>query len=134
MDGTMLILTIRTDKPEAEIGLFESEAKLSYSKWPAHRQLAETIHAKIRELLESQGRGLVDLAAVAVFKGPGSFTGLRIGITVANTLADSLDVPIVSETGEDWIEAAVRRLAAGDNEHIALPEYGALPHITEPKK
>jgi tRNA threonylcarbamoyladenosine biosynthesis protein TsaB len=130
----MLILTIRTDKPEAELGLFEKDAKLSYSKWPAHRQLAETIHAKIKELLESQGRGLDDVGAVAVFKGPGSFTGLRIGITVANTLADSLDLPIVSETGDEWIKKAARRLAGGENEHIVLPEYGAQPHITEPRK
>lgn len=130
----MLILTIRTDKPEAELGLFDGGTKLSYSKWQAHRELAETIHSKIKELLESQNRGLEDLQAVAVFKGPGSFTGLRIGISVANTLADSLDLPIVSETGENWIKQACQRLESGQNEHIALPEYGAEPKTTEPKK
>ena len=33
----MLLLTIRTDKPEAELGLFDSDTKLAYFTWPAHR-------------------------------------------------------------------------------------------------
>ncbi len=130
----MFILTIRTDKPEAELGLFDNGNKLAYSTWPAHRQLAETIHLKIKELLESQGRALDDLGGIAVYKGPGSFTGLRIGLSVANTLADSLKLPIVSETKDTWLENACARLEKGENEEIALPEYGAEPHITKPKK
>lgn len=130
----MFILTIRTDKPEAEIGLFENDNKIAYSVWPAHRQLAETIHLKIKELLESQARELQDLNGVAAYKGPGSFTGLRIGLSVANTLSDSLNVPIVSETGKEWLALACKRLQKGDNEKIALPEYGAKPHITQQKK
>jgi tRNA threonylcarbamoyladenosine biosynthesis protein TsaB len=130
----MLILTVRTDKPDAELGLFEDAVKLAYSTWPAHRQLAETIHFKIKELLESQDHGLSDLAAIAVFKGPGSFTGLRIGMSVANTLADSLAIPIVSNGGEDWIKKAAARLLNGEDEKIALPEYGAPAKTTVPKK
>lgn len=130
----MLILTIRTDKPEAEIGLFKDADKLAYSIWPAHRQLAETIHLKIKEVLESQDCQLQDLSGLAVYKGPGSFTGLRIGLSVANTLADSLGIPIVSEGNENWIGVARDRLGKGDNEHIALPEYGAEPHITKQRK
>jgi tRNA threonylcarbamoyladenosine biosynthesis protein TsaB len=130
----MFILTLRTDKPEAELGLFDGKAKLAYSTWPAHRQLAETIHLKIKELFESQGRALSDLNGIAIYKGPGSFTGLRVGLSVANTLADSLNLPIVSETGEKWIEQACVRLQKGENEQIALPEYGAEPHITKQKK
>jgi len=84
--------------------------------------------------LESQGRQLKDLNGIAIYKGPGSFTGLRIGLSVANTLADSLNLPIVSETGESWIEQACTRLQKNENEHIALPEYGAEPHITKQKK
>ncbi len=49
----MIILTIRTDKPEAEIGLYDGEQQLAYEMWSAHRQLAETIHTKIKELLDS---------------------------------------------------------------------------------
>jgi tRNA threonylcarbamoyladenosine biosynthesis protein TsaB len=129
----MLILTIRTDKPEAEIGLFQQADTLVYSTWQAHRQLAETIHAKIRELLESQGRQLADVGGIIVFKGPGSFTGLRIGLSVANALAYSLRVPIVSATGNKWLEIGRQRLDQAADEQLALPEYGSLPHVTAPK-
>lgn len=130
----MLILTIRTDKPTAEVGLFEGADKLAYSVWPAHRELAETIHLKIKELLGSGDRGLKDLQGIAVYKGPGSFTGLRIGISVANALADSLDIPVMSSTGTDWIETACGSLMKGRDEQIVLPEYGAPAKTTPPKK
>jgi tRNA threonylcarbamoyladenosine biosynthesis protein TsaB len=129
----MLILTIRTDKPEAEVGLFDGGSKLAYSTWPAHRQLAETIHLKVKELLESQNRSLADLDGLVVFKGPGSFTGLRIGLSVANALAYGLRIPIVSVTGANWLEKGSRAIKQGQDEQIILPKYGAPPHITLPK-
>jgi tRNA threonylcarbamoyladenosine biosynthesis protein TsaB len=129
----MLTLTIRTDRPEAELGLFRDDEQLAYFTWLADRQLAETIHLKIKELLESQDLSLKGLQGIVVFKGPGSFTGLRIGLSVANALADSLQVPIVAESGKNWISKSQLRLIKGDNEHIALPHYGSPPHITLPK-
>lgn len=128
----MLILTIRTDKPEAEIGLFEDNKKLKYEIWTAHRQLAETLHSKIRYLLEDIGYDWNDIEGIICFKGPGSFTGLRIGLSVANALADSLSVPICSATGKDWIEQANTDLLAGKNVKLIVPNYGAEPHITKP--
>lgn len=130
----MLILTIRTDKPEAEAGLYDGDQQLVYYKWPAHRKLAETIHASINKLLSAQERGLHDIEGIIAFKGPGSFTGLRIGLSVANTLAYTCDIPIVSAGSDDWIKLGLARLQDGDNDRVALPEYGAPPHITLPRK
>ena len=130
----MLVLTIRTDKPEAELGLFSGSDKLAYSAWLAHRQLAETIHIKIKELLESQGHSLDDLEGMLVYEGPGSFTGLRIGISVANTLAYSLNIPIIAATGEAWLQTGIQAIHDGQNQRIVLPEYGSPPHITTPRK
>ncbi len=130
----MLILTIRTDKPEAEVGLYDNEKKLNYITWLAHRELSSTIHIKIKQILEQNAKELKDLEGIAVFKGPGSFTGLRIGISVANALSYALKIPIVSEEGKSWISKGVKDLNNGKNDKIALAEYGALPNITKPRK
>lgn len=130
----MLIITIRTDKPEAEIGLFNDQEQLAYFTWQAHRELAETLHQKIDDLLTDNQKKLKDIQGVVVFKGPGSFTGLRIGITVANALAYSLNVPIVSNEDPDWLQTGIKRLLDDESEAVAQPEYGALPHITPQKK
>lgn len=131
----MFILTIRTDKPEAEIGLFEGETQIAYRVWYAHRELSVTLLAEIEALLDSQGKTCHDLQGIVGFAGPGSFTGLRIGLTVANTLAYGLQVPIVGAAHEEqWIQRGIARLASGDYDQLALPEYGAPVHITQQRK
>jgi len=130
----MIILTIRTDKPEAEIGLFDNETKLAYEAWHAHRELAETIHKKIVMLLNGSGKTFADLGGIVAYQGPGSFTGLRIGLTVANTLAYAQNIPIVASATDDWIPLGIARLQVGENDKIALPEYGSEAHITQQKK
>lgn len=130
----MLTLTIRTDKPESEIGLFDDGKKLVYEKWQAHRQLAETIHEKITDVLRVHLNDWSEIQGIVVYKGPGSFTGLRIGLSVANALANSYDLPIVGTTGEDWVQEGISSLLAGQGAKVALPDYGAPVHITVPKK
>jgi tRNA threonylcarbamoyladenosine biosynthesis protein TsaB len=130
----MIILTLRTDKPDAEIGLYDGRAQIAYIAWEAHRQLAETIHLKIAELLSANGYELNKLRGIVVFQGPGSFTGLRIGITVANALADALKLPIVGTARVDWIDDGIDQLMNGKDDKLVLPEYGALPNVSTPKK
>lgn len=130
----MLILTIRTDNPEAELGLFDGEIQLGYLTWHAHRELSDTIHKKLDELLSAHGKRLENLEGIVAFQGPGSFTGLRIGLSVANALAYGLGVPIVATTGEQWTAGGIRALQSGKNEHLAMPEYGAEANITKQKK
>lgn len=130
----MLVLTVRTDKPEAEVGLFKGSAQLAYITWHAHRELSITLHQKIQELLASVSMTVADIDGIVGFAGPGSFTGLRIGLTVANAFAYSLQKPVVAVTGDDWIAAGINRLQKGESIGIALPEYGAPVHITQQKK
>lgn len=129
----MLIITFRTDKPEAEIGLYENDKQLAYEVWVAHRELAETLHGKIKMLLDNQSKTIKDIEGIVAFQGPGSFTGLRIGLTVANTLAYALHVPIVGSAEPQWLESGIASLLAGKGGKLALPEYGAPVHITTPK-
>jgi tRNA threonylcarbamoyladenosine biosynthesis protein TsaB len=129
----MILLTIRTDKPESELGLYDGNKQLAYKTWEAHRQLAETLHLEIAKILQSQGLEISNIQAVVVYKGPGSFTGLRIGMSVANALAYSMQVPIVAESGE-WIEQGIKRLNKGQSDKVAIPNYGEPARTTTQKK
>ena len=129
----MLILTIRTDKPEAEVGIFDGQQQLEYVVWHAHRELSVTIHQKIMDLLIRHGKTMNDLQGIVGFAGPGSFTGLRIGLTVANGLAYGLHIPVVTSQTDDWIKVGITRLLSVDADQRAIPEYGAPVHITQQK-
>ncbi len=57
---------------------------------------AEKLHVFIQEILEENNLKLSNLDAVAISKGPGSYTGLRIGVSAAKGLCFSLDIPLIS--------------------------------------
>ncbi len=129
-----MILAIRTDKPEAEVGLYSLNGKqIACEVWQAHRRLSMTIFDKIESLLNQRDLKYIDLTGVIFYEGPGSFTGLRIGVSIANALAFSLNIPIQSATGENWQKDAINLLKNSPKTQV-LPSYGAEPHITQPKK
>lgn len=104
------------------------------TNWEAGRELANGLLEFLEKELEFQEKSWKDVTGLVVFKGPGSFTGLRIGITVFNTLAYANQWPIVGATGEDWRQVGIRRIEAGENDAIVLPEYGGEANITQPRK
>jgi len=130
----MKILAIRTDKPEAELYVYDNQQKLAEVKWQAHRQLAETIHQQISEILDKSSISLKDVQGIVVFKSPGSFTGLRIGHSVTNALAYAQKIPVVAVSGEHWLNQGIEDLLAGNNHKIAVPEYGEPAKTTSAKK
>lgn len=126
-------LFINTSTPLCRV-LLEQDEKLYPYEWQADRQLAQGLLGYIERCLGEHDSILADIRGIGVYQGPGSFTGLRIGLTVMNTLADGLDVPIVGVTGEEWVATAQERLRLGENDHLVLPDYGADAHITKPRK
>jgi tRNA threonylcarbamoyladenosine biosynthesis protein TsaB len=130
----MHILTIKTNEPTAEVSLHQDNKQLAHIAWQGHRQLSVTIHEKIEELLKKQNKKYGDLEGIAFFAGPGSFTGLRIGATVASALSYSLQIPVVSAKGKDWQTWAVTELKNGADDKTAKPFYGKEPRITKPRK
>lgn len=130
-----MILTLNTSTPQAEIGLYKpTGAQISYFTWEANRDLARDLLTKIKDQLDKNNADFTTLSGVVVFAGPGSFTGLRIGLTVANTIAYGQGVPIISALGEDWKNQGIGRLKNNENDKIVLPHYGAEANITLPKK
>tara|TARA_R110002012_G_scaffold68372_3_gene177701 strand:+ start:36606 stop:37295 length:690 start_codon:yes stop_codon:yes gene_type:complete len=57
---------------------------------------SEQLHVFIKEALKEASLSFSDLDAVAISKGPGSYTGLRIGVSAAKGLCFSLDLPLIS--------------------------------------
>jgi tRNA threonylcarbamoyladenosine biosynthesis protein TsaB len=57
---------------------------------------AEKLHLFIQEILEENNLKLSNLDAIAISTGPGSYTGLRIGVSAAKGLCFSLDIPLIS--------------------------------------
>ena len=129
----MIVLLLNSSEKDCQITIFARE-KLQNITWSADRKLAKDLLSNINNLLLENKLTLNDLTGLAIYKGPGSYTGLRIGITVMNTLASSLEIPIIGSEGDDWQENALKRLSNNEDDQLVLPEYGALPHITRPKK
>ncbi len=82
--------------------------------------MAEKILGFIHDKLQENSTDWRDISEITFFSGPGSFTGLRIGATIVNTLADQLNIPLYDHQG---------------NQHqIIIPEYGRPANISTPKK
>ncbi len=128
-----MILLLDTSTPVCKLTLVDGDWRY-YKEWQADRELAKGLLAYINEQLAKHGKSFDDIGGIGVFRGPGSFTGLRIGLTVLNTLAESLTVPIVGAEGEDWQAVTLKKLNDGQNEKIVLPNYGAAANITKPRK
>lgn len=129
-----MILAIRTDSPEAQISLVsQTGQEIGGHIWTAGRKLSQQLLPEMSKLVETGG-GWSKLTGIIVFKGPGSFTGLRIGVTAANTAAYSLNVPVIGAIGDDWIMAGLKQLGKAQPGQFVRPEYGSEPNITMPKK
>jgi tRNA threonylcarbamoyladenosine biosynthesis protein TsaB len=89
-------------------------------EWDSGRSLARDLLKFIHDKLVENQADWQDLTELHYYVGPGSFTGLRIGATVINTLGDQLKIPIYNQRGEKL--------------ELAMPEYGREANITPPKK
>jgi len=133
-----MIFVLDTSKPEAFLGLWDGEWKAEYS-WNAGRSLSAEILEKMKALYQKAGIRFNDTEKIIVAAGPGSFTGLRIGLSLANALAYSLDIPIASvessDNNDDILHRGLAKIeSSAAFEKPALPEYGAEPNISQPKK
>jgi hypothetical protein len=106
---------------------------LCHVEWESGRRLADGLLGRIAELLKSQDRVINDLTGIVILSGPGSFTSLRIGHTVANVLAESLLIPIVGGLGDDWLKEGLSRLSKATAGEPVWPFYGAEANVTRPK-
>jgi tRNA threonylcarbamoyladenosine biosynthesis protein TsaB len=87
-----MLLALDTSTSRAGIALYDGEV-LAESVWHAGRDHGRMLMPVVEETVRRLGHRPADITAVAAARGPGSFTGLRVGLAVARGLAVALSVP-----------------------------------------
>lgn len=108
-------LYLDTSTPETILRLDEREYRYTFAN-----DLAEKLLGFMRDKLTELGHVWQDITEITYMSGPGSFTGLRIGASIVNTLAHELDIPLYDHHGVQYCQI--------------IPEYGRGANITAPKK
>ena len=107
----MLLLAFETSAKSASVALFEGEKLLGEQYQNTGLTHSQTLMVMAQELLTQCGKKPQDLEAIAVAEGPGSFTGVRIGVAAAKGLAWGLNVPLY---GVSTLESMALGLGAFD--------------------
>ena len=108
-------LYLDTSTPTTVLKLDDKEYQ-----WESGHDLAEKLLQYIHDKLQENNKGWQDISEITFMSGPGSFTGLRIGAAVVNTLASELNIPLYNHHGEKV--------------KIILPDYGRDANIGKPRK
>ena len=116
----MNVLAIDTASPDAAV-VFLSGGRILEEALPAERRASEELLPAIRRVLDRAGAGLEDCSRIAVCAGPGSFTGVRVGLATAWGLARAAGIPIeavstleaLAETARGVSERVLAVLDAG---------------------
>ena len=91
----MKLLVLDTCGVEASVALAEGGMVMAQENLPG-RSASERLLTVVRELLEGAGWRLGELGAIGVVHGPGSFTGVRVGVSAAKGLSEASGVPLVA--------------------------------------
>ncbi len=106
-----LILHIETATDICSVAISDGDRQLSLIESGQERSHARLLNSFIRQAMEEAGLTFKDLQGVAVSKGPGSYTGLRIGVSTAKGLAYGLDIPLLaSGTLENMASGSVANM------------------------
>jgi tRNA threonylcarbamoyl adenosine modification protein YeaZ len=85
-------LAIHTGSPELGFAIDNFQGDVRHAAWDLGRDASNQLHDRLQTFIQPQT--WTDLAFIAVAIGPGGFTGTRLGVVLARTLAQQLDLPL----------------------------------------
>ena len=100
----MRLLALETSEYVSSVALWEDGALVGEQSFPSRMNLCETLTARIHELLGARPCE-AGLSGLAVSQGPGSFTGLRVGVATAKALTHVCHLPLVGVSTQQVIAA-----------------------------
>ena len=104
------ILNIDTAVEGASLSLTANGAELDNNQTQQTTDSASWLHVAIRELLKRNSLAVTDLHAVGLSSGPGSYTGLRVGMATAKGLCYALSIPMLTVNTLKMMASAAREL------------------------
>jgi len=114
------LLAIDTATDQAGLALFNGE-QMAEMSWPSGRRQTTTVLPALESMFSQLGLAMEDVGAVAVTAGPGSFTGLRVGLSLAKGLAITGDRHLI---GVNTLDVAAAPYVEAGNECVALVPAG----------
>jgi tRNA threonylcarbamoyladenosine biosynthesis protein TsaB len=105
----MMLLAVETTAAVATAALFRDGALVAEREADAEKKHAETVLPLIDALLEENGVSIAQVDLFAVDIGPGSFTGVRIGVSIVNALAFATGKKIIPVDALSVLAASVRQ-------------------------
>jgi len=102
-----LLLALDTSTSIASVALFDGHQVLSETTWRAGREHSTRLLIEVEIALERVGRTHEQLSGLAVARGPGSFTGVRVALSVAKGIAGGLGLPAWGVSSLDVLAFAV---------------------------
>jgi len=123
-----MILALDTTKDDTIISLLNDTGEIFIERSFLLRfSQSEELLARIKQVLAEKSLTIKDISGILVNLGPGKYTGLRVGITTANAIAFSLNIPVAGN--RDKLFPLVNK----GFEAPVLPKYQNQPVITKPK-
>ena len=104
----MLVIGIETSTLQSSVALGTEQGTVASMAVRMDRAGHEIVAEALRHLLDWSGTPMESIGGVAVGLGPGLFTGMRVGIATAKTLAQTLGVPIVGAASLDLMALSAR--------------------------
>lgn len=141
MDKNKTYLYINTVGPnKALICLFNKEKVLETASRIINFNQNQSILKLINQVLKKSRLNLKNISGIAVVNGPGRFSSIRTGLSIANTLAYFLQIPIINlsintfQTNKKYLEKLVNKIIKRKVGNLVSPFYGKNPNITSPNK
>ena len=116
-----LLLALDTSTSTAGVAVYDGQRVLSETTWLAGREHSTRLLAEVGAALGRIGREPSDLTGLVVARGPGSFTGVRVALSVAKGMAGGLGLPL---WGVNSLEVLVRAAGLTDLPVLAVLEAG----------
>lgn len=132
-----MFLYLDTTGEDTKIKLFNKNGKIHDQKiWQSQKNQSEELTLEIDNILSKNGLAKTELSGIIVNQGPGSYTGLRVGLSTANAIAFSLDIPILgvkNGVNSAKIQKIVANFNQGSEKSLVLPIYKYPAKITKAK-